>query len=56
MMERAKALGCDWVFTSDGTVPIVPDTLAVSARELANRTQRRALPSAHGPDVCSFQA
>ncbi len=36
MMERAKALDCDWVFTSDGTVPIMPDTLAVTARELAN--------------------
>ena len=40
MMERAEALGCDWVFTSDGTVPIVPDTLAVTAREIANEMKK----------------
>jgi integrase len=40
MMERAETLGCDWVFTSNGIVPIVPDTLATTARELANEMKR----------------
>jgi integrase len=35
MIQRAEALGCDWIFTSNGTVPIVPDTLAGSVSKIA---------------------
>ena len=35
MTERAEALGCNWVFTSNGIVPIVPDTLAGTISKIA---------------------
>lgn len=36
LMRRAEVIGCDWVFSSDGTVPMVPDTLSATAQEVAN--------------------
>ena len=30
-----KFSGCDWIFTSNGTVPIVPDTLAATVSKIA---------------------
>ncbi len=36
MIERAQALGCEWIFTSNGVVPIVPDTLSATGSEIAN--------------------
>jgi integrase len=35
MVQRAEAFGCNWVFTSNGTVPIVPDTLATTVSKIA---------------------
>jgi molybdopterin-guanine dinucleotide biosynthesis protein A len=35
MVQRTEALGCDWVFTSNGTVPIVPDTLAATVSKIS---------------------
>jgi integrase len=35
MVKRAEGLGCDWIFTSNGTVPIVPDTLAATVSKIA---------------------
>ena len=35
MIQRADVLGCDWVFTSNGKVPIVPDTLGETVSEIA---------------------
>jgi hypothetical protein len=35
MVQRAEALRCDWIFTSNGTVPIVPDTLAATVSKIA---------------------
>jgi hypothetical protein len=35
MVQRAETLGCNWIFTSNGTVPIVPDTLASTVSKIA---------------------
>jgi hypothetical protein len=35
MVQRAEALRCNWIFTSNGTVPIVPDTLAATVSKIA---------------------
>jgi integrase len=35
MVQRAEVLGCDWVFTSNGKVPIVPDTLTGTVSKIA---------------------
>lgn len=40
IVQRAEALGCDWVFTSNGKVPIVPDTLAATVSDIAKEMAR----------------
>ena len=40
LMKRSEAFGCDWVFTSNGIVPIVPDTLSATARKLGLEMER----------------
>jgi hypothetical protein len=35
MLDRAAALDCDWVFTSDGKTPIHADTLTAAVRDIA---------------------
>ena len=36
MLDRAAALDCDWVLTSDGKTPIYADTLTAAVRDIAN--------------------
>src|SRR5690606_38157007 len=40
LVERAEALGSEWIFSSDGKAAIYPDTITAEARSIAQDMKR----------------